>query len=121
MYLFQAIKLLVHPLYFMIPCAVAASFAYVLPVGTPPNAIVFSTGYLTIPDMVSVHYTPNYIDQISLHVSEVIYLLRQVSPFTDTIRIHIISINPEGQWLKWLYMQWNIEQKETKRYVSIYL
>ena len=40
-----------HPYALAFPTAIAASCAFMLPVATPPNAIVFSTGYVTIPQM----------------------------------------------------------------------
>ena len=40
------------PLVLTVPAALAASCAFMLPAATPPNAIVFGTGYLTIPQMV---------------------------------------------------------------------
>ncbi len=41
----------VHPYLLLFPTALAASCAFMLPVATPPNAIVFSTGHVTIPQM----------------------------------------------------------------------
>lgn len=64
-----AIRLAIHPLYFMIPCAVAASFAFMLPVGTPPNAIVFSTGYLRVSDMMKAGFVINIVSVLILCLS----------------------------------------------------
>ena len=41
----------IHPFSLMVPAAIAASYAFMLPVATPPNAIVFSSRCITIPQM----------------------------------------------------------------------
>jgi sodium-dependent dicarboxylate transporter 2/3/5 len=41
----------VDPRIILIPATIASSCAFMLPVGTPPNAIVFSSGYVKIPQM----------------------------------------------------------------------
>lgn len=46
-----AIGLGEHPLTLAVPAAVAASCAFILPVATPPNAIAFGSGYVTLPQM----------------------------------------------------------------------
>ena len=46
-----AVGLNVNPLELVIPVAIAASCAFMLPVATAPNAIVFSSGELKIKDM----------------------------------------------------------------------
>ena len=45
----------------MVPAAIAASCAFMLPVATPPNAIVFGSGYVSIPQMARSGLGLNFI------------------------------------------------------------
>lgn len=56
-----AITLGEHPLMLVIPATLAVSCAFMLPVATPPNAIVFSSGYLSQRDMTRVGFSLNII------------------------------------------------------------
>ena len=51
----------VHPFGLMAAAVVAASFAFMLPVATPPNAIVFSSRYITIPQMMRAGFWLNLV------------------------------------------------------------
>ncbi len=59
-----AIGLGQNPLLLVVPAAVAASCAFMLPVATPPNAIVFGSGYVTIPQMARSGFGLNIIGVI---------------------------------------------------------
>ncbi|XP_032901746.1 solute carrier family 13 member 2 [Amblyraja radiata] len=57
----MAVRINLNPLYVMLPCTLCASFAFMLPVATPPNSIVFSYGYLKVSDMVKAGFMVNLI------------------------------------------------------------
>ena len=44
-------SLQIHPLFFAIPVTLSSSMAFMFPMATPPNAIVFSGSELSIKDM----------------------------------------------------------------------
>ncbi len=47
-----ALSLGQNPMLFLVPTALTANCAYMLPVGTPPNAIVYGSGRIALTDMV---------------------------------------------------------------------
>lgn len=56
-----AVAINVNPLLLMIPGTLSASYAFMLPVGTPPNAIVFGAGRLSIAQMARTGLVMNLI------------------------------------------------------------
>lgn len=68
-----AVALGVHPFVVMIAAGVASSCAFMLPVATPPNAVVFGSGYLRIPDMAKAGLVLNLIGIVLVTVA--IYFL----------------------------------------------
>ncbi len=56
-----AVSIKVNPLLLMIPGTLSCSFAFMLPVATPPNAIVFGTNRLKVSDMARVGVIFNLI------------------------------------------------------------
>jgi sodium-dependent dicarboxylate transporter 2/3/5 len=69
-----AVSLNIHPYALMVPCAMAANCAFMLPVGTPPNAIMFGTGRVTIMEMVRSGFWLNVI-ALALVVAGTLFLL----------------------------------------------
>ena len=65
-----SISLGIHPYIIMVSATIAASCAFMLPVATPPNAIVFGSGYLKMSDMVKTGLVMNVISIVivSLYV-----------------------------------------------------
>lgn len=68
-----SIGLGVHPYLLMIAGTVAASLAFMLPVATPPNAVIFSSGYLTLPQMARTGLGMNLLGMVVTTI--IVYLL----------------------------------------------
>jgi len=54
----------IDPLLLMVPATLSASMAFMMPVGTPPNAIVFGTGRIRIQDMIKAGLVLNLIGAV---------------------------------------------------------
>lgn len=78
-----------NPLLFTVPATIAVSCPFMLPVATPPNAIVFGTGYITIPQMVKSGF---WRDCIAVVFSVIVTYLCLI-PFFD------ISLGVMPSWV----------------------
>ncbi len=79
----MALAIGVHPYILMAAATIAASCAFMLPVATPPNAVVFGSGYLKIPDMARAGVWMNIfsIFVITIMVYYLLPLLWDFDPF----------------------------------------
>ncbi|MDH5547037.1 MAG: DASS family sodium-coupled anion symporter [Gammaproteobacteria bacterium] len=74
-----AIALHLHPFMTMVAVALSASFAFMLPVATPPNAIVFASRKVTIAQMAQAGFALNIIGAILI----TLYIVYLVPLITD--------------------------------------
>jgi sodium-dependent dicarboxylate transporter 2/3/5 len=78
----------VHPLFLMVPATLSASMAFMLPAGTPPNAIIFGTKRVTIIEMAKTGFILNLIGAVVITV--VFYFIGSI----------VFKINP-GEFPAW--------------------
>ncbi len=63
-----AVAIETNPLLLMIPATLSASCAFMLPVATPPNAIVFGSGEVRMADMVRIGIVMNLVGVVLITV-----------------------------------------------------
>ena len=67
-----AIATSIPPLNIALPLVLASSLAFMLPVATPPNAIVYGSGKMTISDMIKAGFTLNIIGIIIITIAYIL-------------------------------------------------
>ncbi|MEQ8471483.1 MAG: DASS family sodium-coupled anion symporter [Marinoscillum sp.] len=89
----MALSFNLHPFMIMVSVTLAASCAFMLPVATPPNAVVFGSGYLRIPDMIRAGILMNIISIILITAATYLILpyLWDIDPnqFPDVFRAYL--------------------------------
>jgi solute carrier family 13 (sodium-dependent dicarboxylate transporter), member 2/3/5 len=61
-------QLHINPMILVFPATIAASYGFMMPVGTPPNAMVFATGLVPQKNMIQVGFLLNLVFSIVLTV-----------------------------------------------------
>ncbi|NTV83306.1 MAG: SLC13/DASS family transporter, partial [Bacteroidales bacterium] len=63
-----SVSIEINPLFLMLPATISASMAFMLPVATPPNAIIFGTNRLSIADMAKTGLVINLVGAVIITV-----------------------------------------------------
>jgi solute carrier family 13 (sodium-dependent dicarboxylate transporter), member 2/3/5 len=64
-----AVGIGIDPILLVVPVALAASAAFMMPVATPPNAIVFGSGRIEMPDMIRAGIWMNLVSMVLVTVT----------------------------------------------------
>ena len=83
-----ALAIEVHPYFLLVSATLAASCAFMLPISTPPNAVVFGSGFLKIEDMFKKGVWMNLISIITITL--VVYF---TLPYVFEITAKLIPIS----------------------------
>ncbi|CAM4983735.1 unnamed protein product [Rotaria socialis] len=59
----------IHPAFLILPCTLAVSLAFMLPIATPPNAIVFASGAIRVIDMIKTGIVMNLIGFLVIFIA----------------------------------------------------
>ncbi len=82
-----ALAIEVHPYFLLVSATLAASCAFMLPISTPPNAVVFGSGFLKIEDMFKKGVWMNLISIITITL--VVYF---TLPYVFEMKAELIPI-----------------------------
>ena len=83
-----ALAIEVHPYFLLVSATLAASCAFMLPISTPPNAVVFGSGFLKIEDMFKKGIWMNLISIITITL--VVYF---TLPYVFEMTTELLPIN----------------------------
>ena len=68
-----SVQMGINPIILLLPATIAASFGFMMPAGTPPNAMVFSSGFVPQKDMIKAGLIVNI--SVSIILTTFFYLL----------------------------------------------
>lgn len=88
-----SLSLNLHPLLLLLPSTISCSFAFMLPIATPPNAIAYSTGFLKMRDMAIPGGILNIVG------------IGLLSLFVFTLGDQIWDLDEKAENLSWVHFQ----------------
>ncbi|KAG6547280.1 hypothetical protein Mapa_011216 [Marchantia paleacea] len=86
-----AVSINCHPLLLMIPATFSSNYAFMLPSGTPPNALAHGTGFLPVNDMIFPGFVMHIIGMVLLSI------------FTPTLGSYVFGVDTPASSLPWIF------------------